>query len=284
VANTEYSQTVARRNSVWPYGKIAWRFEYRAEDHDDGEKEFLGEIGRFDGGDIIDIICRQPATAKFLSRHLYHFFVADEPPVPQWPYTPPRDPAAIDLLSQAYFDSNYDLAAMLKALFLSDFFRSEEVRYAKIKNPVELVAGVLRLSGEFDRPRREIIERTLQMADMGQQVLNPPSVEGWHQGLEWIDSGTLVQRLNFATEQLSDRQMPGVRAMTDAIVAGGHDAETAERLVEACLEQLGGVRISDETRSVLVSFAEGEEGHEEARDKIPTLLGMVASTPEFQRA
>lgn len=284
VANTEYSQTVARRNSIWPYGKIAWRFEYRAEDHDDGEKEFLGEIGRFDGGDIIDIICRQPATAKFLSRHLYHFFVADEPPVPQWPYTPPRDPAAIDLLSQAYFDSNYDLAAMLKALFLSDFFRSEEVRYAKIKNPVELVAGVLRLSGEFDRPRREIIERTLQMTDMGQQVLNPPSVEGWHQGLEWIDSGTLVQRLNFATEQLSNRQMPGVRAMADAIEAGGYDSEAAERLVEACLEQLGGVRISDETRSVLVSFAEGEEGPEEARDKIPTLLGMVASTPEFQRA
>ena len=83
VANAEYTEVLARRNSIWPYGKIAWRFEYRAEDHDDGEKEFLGERGEFDGEDIIDIICRQPATARFVSRHMYHFFVADEPPVAQ---------------------------------------------------------------------------------------------------------------------------------------------------------------------------------------------------------
>ena len=45
VANTEHTVTLARRNSIWPYGKVAWRFEYREEDHDDGEKEFLGERG-----------------------------------------------------------------------------------------------------------------------------------------------------------------------------------------------------------------------------------------------
>ena len=45
------------------------------------EKEFLGESGEFNGEDIVDIICKQPATARFISRHMYHFFVADEPPV-----------------------------------------------------------------------------------------------------------------------------------------------------------------------------------------------------------
>ena len=292
VANTEYSETAARRNSIWPYGKVAWRFEYRAEDHDDGEKEFLGETGPFDGEDIIDIICRQQATATFLSRHLYHFFVADEPPVPQWPYMPPRDQEAIDLLSKVYFDSGYDIGEMLRTLFTSDFFRSEEARYAKIKNPVELVAGVLRLSGEFDMPRREIIERSLQMTDMGQQVLNPPSVEGWHQGLEWIDSGTLVQRLNFATAQLGDGEKPGVRAMIDAVASGDHDARSADQLVDACLDQLGAIQVSDDTRSVLVDFAIGEGGPEAqstesgngTEETIETLFGMVASTPEFQRA
>ncbi|HCH07635.1 MAG TPA: hypothetical protein DEW32_00350, partial [Dehalococcoidia bacterium] len=52
--------------------KIAWRYEYHGEDHDDGEKTFLGETGRFNGEDILDIICRQPATARFIARHMYH--------------------------------------------------------------------------------------------------------------------------------------------------------------------------------------------------------------------
>ena len=50
--------------------------------HDYGEKTFLGETGNFDGGDIIDIIVKQRATARFISRHLYNFFVEDELQVP----------------------------------------------------------------------------------------------------------------------------------------------------------------------------------------------------------
>src|ERR687896_2013722 len=57
-----------------PYGRFPWKFEYRPEDHDDGEKEFLGHRGRFNGEDIIDIIVQQPACARFVARHLYNFF------------------------------------------------------------------------------------------------------------------------------------------------------------------------------------------------------------------
>ena len=67
-----------------PYGRFPWKFEYRPEDHDDGEKTFLGHKGNFNGEDIIDIIVQQPACAKFICRHLYNFFVADEPQVPAW--------------------------------------------------------------------------------------------------------------------------------------------------------------------------------------------------------
>ena len=287
VANAQYTAAVARRNSIWPYGKIAWRFEYDADDHDDGEKEFLGEKGRFDGQDVIDIICKQPATARFISRHLYHFFVADEPPVPQWPYVPPRDPDAIEVLSQAYVDSNYDIRSMLRVLFNSDFFRARECWYAKVKSPAELVAGVLKLTGEFQGPRPEIIDRSLQMGYMGQQLLNPPSVEGWHQGLEWIDSGTLIERLNFAAEQLADAEQPGVRAMIDKITAGGHETASAQGLVDACLDQMGAISVSEPTRSALVEFASRENDSDSGsagRDGVAAILRLVASTREFQRA
>ena len=92
IGNTEYMIVRSRRDSDWPYGRIAYHFDYRPEDHDDGEKTFLGQRGRFNGEDIVDIVCRQESTARFISRHLYHFFVADEPPVPSLAVHSPKRP------------------------------------------------------------------------------------------------------------------------------------------------------------------------------------------------
>ena len=292
IGNTAYMAVRSLRDSIWPYGRIPFHYQYLPEDHDDGEKVFLGQRGRFGGEDIIDIICQQPATAQFISRHIYHFFVADEPPVPQWPYKPPRDPEAIDLLSQTYFESNYDIRSMLRVLFNSDFFRSEQSWYAKVKSPADLVAGVLRLTGEFQKPRRGILQQAVQMGYMGQQLLNPPSVEGWHQGTEWIDTGTLVQRLNFATQHLGDGDQPGVRAMIARITAGGSGVIPPERLVDNCLEQMGAISVSQETRSALLEFASrgGDltvspmEPDEPGRQRVAALLGLAAAAIEFQRA
>ncbi|MFQ6026614.1 MAG: DUF1800 family protein [Dehalococcoidia bacterium] len=292
IANREYMEVRSQRDSDWPYGRISWHFEYHPEDHDDGEKEFLGQRGLFNGEDIIDIICQQQATARFISRHLYNFFVADEPPVPEWPYTPPADEPAIEQLVQAYFDSDYDISTMLRVLFNADFFKSPSSWYAKVKSPVELVAGVIRLTGEFDRPRREIIDRYFQAQYMGQTLNNPPSVEGWHQGTDWLDTGTLVERVNFATQQLGDANKPGVQAMIERITSRNEKVLSPEGLVEACLDQVGTLTVSDDTRRELVDFASiGGEVHlgsgnpeEEARQRIAEVLQMVASTQEFQRA
>ena len=292
IGNTEYMAVRARRDSIWPYGRLPWHFRYDPDDHDDGEKEFLGQKGSFNGDDIIDIICGQPATARFLARHLYNFFVADEAPVPQWPYKPPRDPDAVEALSEAYTESGYDIQVVLRTLFNSDFFRSEDSWYAKVKSPADLVVGVLRLTGEFHRPRRHILERTMQIGFMGQELLNPPTVEGWHQGTEWIDTGTLVHRLNFATEQLGDWTKPGVRAMTDGIIANAPNPISAERLVDGCLDQIGAIAVSEETRSALVQFAStgdeldvnGEGGDDEVRERIAGILALAGASVEFQRA
>ena len=292
IANTEYMELRARRDSIWPYGRIAWHFEYREEDHDDGEKTFLGETGRFNGEDIIDIICRQPATARFISRHLYHFFVADEPPVPQWPYTPPRDPAAIETLSKVYFDSGYSIGAMLEALLKSESFQSKETWFEKVKSPAELVASVLRLTGEFERPRREILDTAMHMVYMGQHLINPPSVEGWHQGVEWIDTGTLVERVNFASKHLGNVDAPGVRAIVERIKSQLGPVISPEGLVDGCLDQMGAISVSPQSRNVLIQFASEQgdltvdspdaNGHAERR--VTETMQVIAATHEFQRA
>lgn len=289
VANTKYMKTMVERDSLWPYGRVAFRFEFRAEDHDDGEKEFLGERGPFDGKDVIDIICRQEATARFVSRHLYHFFVADEPPVPNWPYEPPRDPKAIDILVRSYFDSDYNLGAMIRTLITSDFFKSENVRYQKIKGPAELVAGVLRLTGELRQPEPAIQTNASQMAFMGQSLINPPSVEGWHQGVEWVDTGTAVERINYAAEHLGDAANPGVRSMADSVLSGESGTLSPEDLMEGCLDQLGAISVSDHTRLALVEYAvrEGKvtwnDDRADATRRVVEMFEMVAATPDFQR-
>ena len=281
IGNTEYMMVRSQRDSDWPYGRIAYHFDYRPEDHDDGEKTFLGQTGNLNGEDIIDIICRQESTARFISRHLYHFFVADEPAVPAWPYTSPRDPSAIDTLVESYFDSHYNIKSMLRTLFNSDFFRSEDVRYKKVKGPAEFLVGVLRMTGEFDRPRREMIPRYRQTTWMGQELNNPPTVEGWHQGVEWINTGTLIERINFASEQFGDPHKPGVKAIVDKIFTSSGESFSSEQLVDRCLDQMGAISVSDETHNVLVRFAE-EGGH--SRQRVEQLLRLAASTREVQLA
>ncbi len=285
IGNTEYMMVRSARDSDWPYGRIDYYFEYREEDHDNGEKTFLGQKGNFDGEDIINIICQQEATARFIARHMYHFFVADEPPVPAWPYTPPRDEDAIETLAQAYFDSGYDIVEMLRVLFNSDFFKAEDARYEKVKGPAEFAVGILRMTREFEMPNREMINRFRQINWMGQELNNPPSVEGWHQGVEWIDTGTLMERINFASEQLGDLDKPGVRDMVDSIVADGilmdGDGGTrSELMVSRCLEQMGALSVSNDTREALIGIAE-QDGDE--RQNVAQMLRLAAASKEFQR-
>ena len=290
VANTDYVTMKAQRDSLWPYGRMSLRFEYRADDHDDGEKEFLGHRGRFNGDDVVDIICAQPATARFIARHMYHFFVADEPPVPQWPYQPPADPDAIDELVRAYFEHDYRIDEMLLVLFKSDFFKSESSWFKKVKGPAELVASVLKLTGQYHVPDPTLQANTNYLSFMGQTLINPPSVEGWHQGTEWIDTGTAVERINYAAQQIGDASSAGVKQIVeDVLAASGNGSATPESLVQACLDRLGAISVDGNTREALLEFAAARvgpgPGKSRAADPAQTvaeLIEMVAATPDFQ--
>ena len=287
IGNTEYMTLKSARDSVWPYGRLSFHFEYKADDHDDGEKEFLGRKGNFNGEDIIDIICEQPATAEFLSRHIYSFFVADEPPVPEWPYKPPRDPEAIAALANGYFESDYNIKAMLRYLFKSDFFKSEEARFQRIKSPAELIASVLRLTEEFAKPDITMNPMSQQVQYMGQHLLSPPSGEGWHWGTEWIDSGALVERVNFASEHFGNLENPGVRALVNRILEAGDDI-APEAVVDSTLAELAITEISDNSRDALIDFATKQSeiapADQTPRERVVNILKLAGATPEFQRA
>ena len=125
--------TIAPKPPSIGLGRFMWNFEYKPHDHDDGEKNFLGHRGRFNGEDVIDIIIRQPATVRFIARHLYNFFVADETQVPSWLHTPPRDPVAVNIIGDAFVTSNYVIRDTLRVIFNSDFFK--EARFPTGQEP-----------------------------------------------------------------------------------------------------------------------------------------------------
>ena len=275
--------TVANGMPRYPYGRYDNQFLYNQFDHVEEDKTFLGETGNFNGQDIIGIIAKQPATARFISRHLYNFFVADEPQVPAWQTTPPREPEAIKALEDEYYRSGYEIRAMLRLLFNADFFKN--ARFAKVKSPSEVVCGTLRLLGDFTRPRPRIYDPALEIRYMGQDLLNPPTVEGWHTGKEWIDSGTLVERVNFAAGEMGRIDAPGILYIIDCLGSAGRII-SAEVLVDGCLDMLGGYDLMEETRALLLDHAQAtaalNTGTAEFARSVGQMLQLIVSTQEYQ--
>ena len=278
--------TIAPKIPRFPIGRTLWGFQYKPEDHDDTQKTFLGHKGRFNGEDIIDIIVRQPATARFIARHLYSFFVADEAQVTAWQHTPPRDPAAINIIGDALVSSGYDIRSTLRVLFHSDFFK--ESRFAKVKSPTEAVVQTLRLVGDFQFPRPGLIEIADEPGYEGQELLNPPSVEGWHTGVEWIDSDALLRRINFAADRLSNVELPGVQSIIDRIRQSGK--LSPEELVDTCCDLIGLSEASRATRDELVSQARQggdlswttEAESSASSRRVGEMLALIAASREFQ--
>ena len=280
IANADYMSIRASRDSIWPHGRLDWQFEYLAEDHDDSDKTFLGHTGPFNGEDVIDIICQQPATAWFVASRLYEFFVSDTP-----------SEESIQYLADRFTATGGDIRQVMRALFLSDFFRGEEARLAKVKSPTEVVAGTARLAGSHRFPDWSIVNLAMDVSFMGQEILNPPTVEGWHTGREWIDTGNLVERVNASSLEMGDLGQPGVQAALRRIKAAGASL-TPEQLVDACLDSVGLFETTEATRDSLVAHARqdgalefGERGTADcAESRIAEMLQLIVATREYQLA
>ncbi|WP_324675417.1 DUF1800 domain-containing protein [Hymenobacter sp. GOD-10R] len=157
------------------------QFIFREKQHDTGSKTFIGRTGNFSGEDILTILLEQPKTAEFITTKLYRFFVNDTP-----------SPAHIQPLAQAFYKSHYDISALLEQMFSADWFYEAANVGNRIKSPIELLAGIKRTLGvQMEDPKPLIgYEKAL-----GQTLFEPPNVAGWPGGRNWIDSSSLLLRL-----------------------------------------------------------------------------------------
>ena len=170
----------ARAFTGWSYDGQN-RFKFKERDHDAGAKTFLGRTGNWKGEDIIAIILQQTATATFVVTKLYRFFVNDAP-----------HQGHIEALATAFRRSDYDLTDLVERLFSAGWFYDKANMGVRIKSPVELVAGLRRTLNLQVANAQPLLG--YQKA-LGQVLFLPPNVAGWPSGRNWIDSSSLLLRL-----------------------------------------------------------------------------------------
>ncbi|MEM7108272.1 MAG: DUF1800 domain-containing protein [Bacteroidota bacterium] len=160
------------------------KFFFNAKQHDFGDKTVFGKTGDWNGDDIIDFILENPRTAEFITSKIYSFFVNEN-----------VNEDHVRQLSKSFFDSNYNIQSLLEAIFLADWFYEPHNVGTKISSPIELIVRYRRL---FDlQVKDEKLWLRVQKV-LGQMVFNPPNVAGWPGGQTWIDSTSLLFRMNLA--------------------------------------------------------------------------------------
>jgi uncharacterized protein (DUF1800 family) len=177
----------ARAFTGWNYEGV--NFIKLDEKHDAGVKTVLGKSGNFDGVQVIDIILQQPVTAEYVAGKIYRYMVRQE-----------ISDATKKQLAAVLRDNNYELAPLLKTIFLSKDFYSAPSMATRIKSPVELAVSTFKKLGLKEVPGVPDFNDATEA--LGQRLFRPPTVAGWAQGKSWITPGLLLERGNFARDML----------------------------------------------------------------------------------
>jgi len=213
----------ARSFTGWTNDVLAFKFD--REQHDFGEKTFLGKTGPLNGEDVIDTILAQPVTAEYVSGKIYRNFVRDEVP-----------PAVRAELGRSFRASGYQIKPLLKRIFLSKDFYSPASTATQIKSPVVLVVSTYKKMGLRELPTIPDFGRLT--AGLGQALFDPPNVAGWAGGRTWITPATLLQRGNLFRDVLfadpktfraPDRLMPATYARVGENIAKGMNITEATK-------------------------------------------------------
>ena len=205
----------ARSFTGWGYNAQG-EFVFRQNQHDNGTKTVLGKTGNFTGDDVLDILLDQPHTAVFITKKIYRAFVNEE-----------VDEAKLQFLSQRFYDSKYDITKLLQDIYTSDWFYTQQNIGNKIKSPIELMAGIRRfLPMELDKEESQLLFQKI----LGQILFYPPNVAGWPGGKTWIDSSTLMVRLQLP-QVLAAKESINITAKNDDDVNMGMVKEEQLRIV-----------------------------------------------------
>ncbi len=237
-----------------------WEFYFDFQEHDSGEKVVLGRRGRWRGEDVLQILLDHPATARFLVRKWCQYLISQ-----QLPWTD----ELIEPLAQDYRQHNYDTRWLLRTMLRSNLFYSPQVRFQKVKSPVDFALGILVALGGTTN-FRTLAQRLNQL---GQRLFYPPNVAGWPRGTAWLNSATLVGRLNLAWELgSSEGRIPWEQILQK------HELRTREQAAQwLCRLFLGHQEVASQVAQAVPPTRPSPQ-------TMARLLQALAAVPVFQLA
>lgn len=261
----------ARAFTGWSLRKKVFFFE--KNQHDFGMKTFLGNTGNHGGTDIVDIIMEQPITSIFISKKLFEFFAYDNP-----------EQKILSLLSSTFVNSGYSVKAVVEKILTSDEFYSNRAYRAKIKSPVELVVGIIR-SLEIQTNANNLGPNYI--TPMGQELFNPFDVSGWPEGAEWINSSTLLNRLNFVNAVAKGNK--NVFDYDLVSLLESHGIKTSEQAVDYFLSLFLDGEVPTKEKAVFVEYLDGLVNRDRSvnvltKSRIQSLIYLVMCSPDHQLA
>lgn len=179
----------SRAFTGWRYKQNTFEFFIDKTKQDHGKKTFLGRTDYFSGEDIIKIIFENPRSGEFIVEKIYKYLTGKK-----------INSQKLKQLSVLFYESSYHIGTLLRAIIKDDDFYSEELIGNRIKSPIELIVNIMRITQlKFKNPVASInIQRKL-----GQQLFEPPNVSGWVEGKNWLDLGSISQRLNLTALLIS---------------------------------------------------------------------------------
>ncbi len=278
-------KAAARAFSGW--NMRGGEFHFNPNQHDNDPKTFLGKTGNWNGDDIVDILVAHPGTAKRLCTQLWEFFAYPDPEPPvlaaltETYFASGYDVRAVmsRILRSKAFYSDKARFAVIKSpaqyvvgsvkllglsqaveLSLSDITPANEMAYQPAATtmpaapaPAAPPAPAVTAPQAAGRKLAVLAGLPGAMRSMGQDLLAPPTVKGWDGGTAWINTSTLLARINFANALSNSHQLFGGQSVrvTDFLQ---QNALTPEGWVDYLLETLGPLPLSPATRQTLIDF------------------------------
>lgn len=289
---------VARCFTGWSLDRQNGTFQFRATAHDDGEKEVLGNKipaggGIRDGERVLDILASHPSTAKFIARKLSVRLVADEPPA-----------SVVEKATQTFTKTKGDLREVVRTIITSPEFVSVGAYRAKIKSPFEYSISAIRAVGGTmlvpnpNQPQERLRlvgdgassvrgnnrfaargEKSLVIwiSEMGQPLYSYQAPTGYPEdSREWVSTGALVSRLNYALDLTSNKVFNVIA--TPTLLLKDVDEHDRDKIMDRLVTHLLGGDVSANTRSTLHRESGGEAFVNRVR-----LTALILGSPEFQR-
>jgi hypothetical protein len=201
------------------------RLRYFDREHDTGVKKVLGQTGNWQAQDVVRIVLEQPVAPRMLSRKLYRWLISE--------VDDPSDRLLAPLAEMLAED--YDVGRVVEAMLRSNQFFSAAAYRRRIKSPVEFALEIVRAM----ESTVSTVRLGEDLGQLGQNLYNPPTVDGWHGGRHWINAATVTGRSNLARALLASQGRYGGKLDPAALCGtyGRNDPNSSAELLVALFLQ-----------------------------------------------